>query len=72
MSVAAQTMLDNVETAINNILAGGAVQSYTIAGRNLQRMSLKELREMRADLRAEVARSAAGGTSGLTEFSEPG
>lgn len=72
MSVSAQTMLDNLETAINNMLAGGAVQSYSIAGRNLQRMSLKELMDLRNSLRAEIARSGSAGTGALAEFSEPG
>ena len=72
MSVSAQTMLDNVETAINNILTGGAVHSYTIDGRSLQRMSLKELRDMRDQLKLEVARAETGGTTSLAEFKEPG
>jgi len=71
MSVAAQTMLDNVETAINNILSGGAAQSYSINGRNLNRYPLKELYDLRASLRLEVARAESGGTTRLAEFQEP-
>lgn len=72
MSVSAQTMLDNVETAINNILTGGAVASYSVNGRSLQRMTLKELRDLRDQLKTEVARGETGGTTHLAEFLEPG
>ncbi len=50
-----QEMLDNVETAINARLTGGAVASYSIAGRNLQYISLSELMKLRDKLKAEVA-----------------
>lgn len=72
MTVPAQTMLDNVETAINNILSGGAAQSYNVSGINLSRYSLKELYDLRAQLKIEVARSETGGTTRLAEFQEPG
>jgi hypothetical protein len=47
-------MLAAVNTAIASNLAGGAVQSYSIAGRNVQRMSLTELYALRDKLQREV------------------
>jgi hypothetical protein len=47
-------LLVKVETAIAAILDGGAVQSYSIGGRNLSRMPLEDLQDMRADLLREV------------------
>jgi len=35
-----QEMLENVENAINARITGGAVQSYSIGGRNLQYVPL--------------------------------
>jgi hypothetical protein len=50
----AATLLAAVEQAIAARVNGGAVQSYSIGGRNLQYVSLTELREMRKELRREV------------------
>ena len=50
-----QEMLDNVETAINARMSGGAVQSYSIGGRNLQYINLSELIKLRDVLRQEVS-----------------
>lgn len=52
----AQELLDLVEAAIKTILAGGAVQSYSIKGRNLSRMSMGELVALRSSLKIEAAR----------------
>lgn len=52
-----QELLDNVETAINARLTGGAVHSYTIGDRNLQYISLNELIRLRDKLRREIAGS---------------
>jgi len=49
-----QTILDNVETAINAIMSGGAVQSYNISGRNIQKYSLTELMNLRTQLKKEI------------------
>lgn len=67
MTVAAQTLLDKVETAIEAILDGGAVQSYSIGGRNLQRMTLPDLRSLRNELKKEVA-AANTDTTHTTNF----
>lgn len=50
-----QGMLAAVEQAIAAILAGGAVQAYTIAGRNIQKMPLEQLYKLRDKLRQEIA-----------------
>lgn len=50
----AQDQLDAVEAAISARLSGGAVQSYSIGGRNLQYVSFKELYDIRDRLRAEI------------------
>ena len=68
---AKQDMLDNVEIAINNILAGGAVQSYSINGRNLQRYSLKELQDLRKQLKAEIADYSTDRTTSYVTFERP-
>jgi hypothetical protein len=52
----AQKLLDAVNAAIQTILDGGAVQSYSIKGRNLSRMSLAELMSLRDSLKMEVYR----------------
>lgn len=64
-------MLDNVNTAINNILTGGAVQAYSISGRNIQKCTLKELRELKADLETQIAAGSADMTVGA-KFQRPG
>jgi len=53
-----QEMLDNVENAINARMTGGAVQSYSIGGRNLQYISISELIKLRDQLRREIAGSS--------------
>ena len=55
-------MLENVENAINARMTGGAVQSYSIGGRNLQYITLSELMKLRDQLKQEVA----SGTSRTT------
>lgn len=50
-----------VDRAIKQRLAGGAVQAYAIGGRNIEYMTLKELREMRAELQQQIASASGGG-----------
>ena len=50
-----------VDKAIKQRLSGGAVQSYSIAGRNIQYMTLKELRDMRSELQQQIASVTGGG-----------
>ena len=52
-SMTAAEMLEQVNTAIANILVGG--QSYKIGSRQLTRADLYQLRAMKKELAAEVA-----------------
>jgi hypothetical protein len=54
-----QKLLDAVNAAIQTILDGGAVQSYSIKGRNLARMSMSELMSVRDQLKVELSREKA-------------
>jgi hypothetical protein len=56
-----QEMLDNVNTAINGILTGGGVQSYSINGRSLTKYSLGELQTLKKDLQAQLAAESGDG-----------
>lgn len=47
-----QEMLNQLDTAIQNILVGG--QSYKIGSRQLTRADLKTLQDMRNNLQAEI------------------
>ena len=64
-----QEMLDNVETAINARITGGALHSYSIGGRNLQYITLDELRNLRDQLRREIAGS--GENTTYASFGSP-
>jgi len=64
-----QEMLENVEIAINARMTGGAVQSYSINGRNLQYITLSELLKLRDQLRREIAGS--NDTTTYASFKEP-
>jgi len=65
-----QEMLDAVENAITARMTGGAVQSYSISGRNIQYYSLDELRRLRDQLRQEIAAGKSGGTT-YARFDNP-
>jgi hypothetical protein len=54
-------MLAAVNTAIAQILAGGAVVSYTIAGRSLQKMSLNELYDLKLKIERSISATAGRG-----------
>jgi len=53
-----QEMLNQVNAAITNVLAGG--QSYKIGSRQLSRADLAMLYEMQKDLQAQVASGSPG------------
>lgn len=55
------SLLTAVKQAIATFLAGGAVQSYSIAGRNLQRCTLSELRELQRELEKRISAKAGEG-----------
>jgi hypothetical protein len=65
-----QEMLDAVNNAINVRLTGGAVQSYTISGRNIQYIPLSELKELKKELQAQLA-SEKGGARTFVSFKNP-
>lgn len=54
-----QALLDLVETALTNLLTGGA-QSYAINGRQFTRLDLAELNSMRKELQQSVSRESTG------------
>lgn len=58
-STTAQKMLAAVEEAIQARLSGGAVDSYEIKGRQLNRTPLPDLVKLRDQLKIEVAREQA-------------
>ena len=69
MSATKQEMLDAVNDAIQARLTGGAVHSYSIGGRNLQYITIKELMDLRANLQAGLAGEQ--GTRNYAGFKRP-
>ncbi len=65
-----QEMLDNVRKAINAKLVGGAVQSYSIAGRQLQNYSLDELWKLEENLTKRSDAEHGGGRT-YAKFVDP-
>ncbi len=55
----AQKDLDAVQSAIRAMIAGGAVQQYSIGSRNLTKMRLEDLLQLEAKLKADVKREQA-------------
>lgn len=55
-----QTELTLLETAYTNFLSGGAVQSYTIAGRTVMKADMKWIAARMDQLRAVVQRQTSG------------
>lgn len=66
-----QEMLDNLETAINTRLTGGAVQSYAIGDRNLQYCTLSDLIALRDKLKKEIAAGSGFDTRTHVSFKDP-
>lgn len=58
--------LEAVETAILNLMTGGAVKSYSIGDRNISRMNLSELTAWRDQLKAEISNSNGGAVNYAT------
>jgi len=65
-----EQMLAKVDLAISARLSGGAVQSYAIGGRNLEYITLKELRELRAEFQ-EIIAAKKGGVRNYVTFTNP-
>ena len=54
MAATKAEMLEAVNNAINTRLNGGLAQSYSIDGRNVQYITLKELMDLRSKLQNEI------------------
>jgi hypothetical protein len=65
-----QEILNAVKTAIKAILDGGAVQSYTVNGRNLQKYNLSELMDLQREYEQRVA-AESGGATNYVSFADP-
>ena len=63
-------MLDKVNQAITARLNGGAVQAYTINGRNIQYVTLDELWKMRRELEIAIGNKN-GGARNFISFVDP-
>ena len=66
----ASDLLTLVDKAIKSRLSGGAVQAYSIAGRNIKYMTLTELRQLRHELLEQVS-SQQGGAINYASFRRP-
>lgn len=60
MAVSDQTMLDNVDAAINAILSGN-YESVSAAGRSLTRLNLDKLWAMKKELETRIEAGTEGG-----------
>lgn len=67
-----QELLDSVNTAIAARLAGGAVQAYTVNGRNLQRDPIPDLLKLRNELIAQLNAEQSGGGRTYATFGDIG
>ena len=70
MSKTASEQLSAVQDAIHAILSGGAVKAYTIAGRTLDKYSIKELRELEKSYQAQVNAQTRGSKTNLVRFDD--
>jgi|GEM_PF-4333773 len=64
-----QASLDAVSAAIDAMVAGGSVSEYSINGRSIRKMSLKDLMDYRTKLQSEIASTRNVRT--YVEFNEP-
>jgi len=62
-----QEMLNNVDSAIDSLMTGGAVQEYTLNGRNIRKYSLTELMKLKEQLKSEI-RAEAGSVRTYVKF----
>lgn len=60
MATSASTLLDETNAEISRLLSGA--QRYTVRGKSLDRARLKDLRELRQELLAEVQQESNGGS----------
>ena len=72
-AVAAETdesLLEKVNIAIGNRLSGGAVQAYSVLGRNIQYETLESLYKLRKELEMAIAVKS-GGARNFVSFTNP-
>ncbi len=63
-------MLNQVNAAISARLIGGAVDSYSINGRNIEYMPMPDLLALKRDLEKQLA-SENGGSRNYAKFVDP-
>lgn len=66
MTAAAELAL--LETAYTAMLTGGAVQSYTVAGRTVTKADIKWLTGRIDQLRRQVSRESSSGAAAVARF----
>ncbi len=64
-------MLDQVKRVISAKLSGGAVDAYSISGRNIQYMSMPDLLALKRDLEKQFA-AENGGSRNYAKFVKAG
>ena len=65
-----EELIELIDKALATRLRGGAVQAYTIGGRNLQYMSPEQLSKLRSDLVKQLAAQKGGGRN-YAKFVDP-
>lgn len=66
-----QEMIDAIDSAIYALMTGGAVKSYSLEGRALDRYSLTELRSLQRDYRQRLALEQGGALTNYASFADP-
>ena len=71
MANSASVRLQKVRDAIDALMDGGAVQSYTIAGRDLTHYSLAQLMELERRLITQVNSERSDNMANYARFEKP-
>ena len=71
MANSASVRLQKVRDAIDALMDGGAVQSYSIAGRDLSHYSLQGLMQLERRLVAQVNAERTGTLTNYVRFEDP-
>jgi len=70
MAATTQQIIDALNDAILAKIQGNVVQSYTVNGKDIKYMSLKDLREFRKELMAEIAQAKGEGNVNYADFTD--
>jgi len=70
MAATTQQIIDALNDAILAKIQGNVVQSYTVNGKDIKYMSLKDLREFRKELMAEIAQANGEGNVNYADFTD--